>query len=536
MVSLPLFTPSLADGPLLEKLFVVRESSVDSEIARIQDAATTGRLAHVLYTGPRGAGKTHLIALTHYRATQLAGYGSAFTMAWLSEEPWGIFTYDDFIARVAAAKEHPDVGLTVVFAESLEKILNQIGPEGQRSLRARIEQDADLLLVASAQRLTEDLTEQPSPFYGFFQTIELTPFTLDEALHMLQRAAQVGGDEALESRLKDRDVYAKLNAIRQIAGGQPRLWALLSAGLTAKDLNDIVPLVLTRFDDVTPYYQEQLSSLSRTELRIVLACVAADHAMTVRQISDASGIDAKTVASTVRRLMPQWLTVYKGEFIKHVDKRLTYYQISEPLARVSLQIKATRGWPVQLLVNFLSMWYSQSEISRGMNDVAIAVLPEIEEQARTIDSALALLQHREDATKVLDLAVPLVSLLESELEAKPVGLLRIELALLAVRAGGDPAWLARAMDAFSGVTENQTRLAQVCVAAIRTLTGDEATGTSALRLALEYGGVLTPDEWNVIAMTVKHPTHEMSVNNRDIWLSFAVASESDGHSTVKHLN
>jgi hypothetical protein len=52
------FTPSLLDGPTLERLFVNREPLLQQAVDRIADAATSSRLAHTLFTGPRGDRKS----------------------------------------------------------------------------------------------------------------------------------------------------------------------------------------------------------------------------------------------------------------------------------------------------------------------------------------------------------------------------------------------------------------------------------------------------------------------------------------------
>ena len=589
MPNIARFTPSIHDGATLEKLFVAREDILEDGVDRIRDASESGRLAHVLYTGPRGAGKTHLISLIHYRATQLPGYGETFSLAWLEEDPWKIHSFETFIEQMDLAKEHPDVPLTIVFAEGFDWILKALGPDGQRRLRARIERDANLLLITSSTRLTDSLIKQASPFYGFLDHIELHPFTLDEAIAMLTRAAEYDGDRALVTRLRQPDVRARLAAIAQLAGGQPRLWALLSAGLTVSNIDDMVSLLITKFDDLTPYYQEQLRGLSPTELQIVLEFIDNDRALTPKEVSHLTGIPQQTVASTIKRLNPAWVVPREGLLQQYVDKRLTYYQLAEPLARVGPQLKQTRGKPVEMVVDFLSAWFSRSDLaevepvpyafvnepkpeiaqepdesididtvfdwdnaaSNEMNGVVGAIAaayrrealrrakepdvrvreqwvspwPKIRtsssypprndeavvSQARPVMEALAVLQHKHSAVAILELPVALASLIEDRLATTSVGLMRIEITLLAVRSGGGEEWLDHALDALRSVSPEETRLAQVAVACLRALLNQTDAALRVFDLAFDTGDpYLTSEEWDLVATTLTCPNSSLS--------------------------
>jgi hypothetical protein len=503
----------------LEKLFVARQDILEDGVDRLRDAGESGRLAHVLYTGPRGSGKTHLISLIHHRATQLAGYGEIFTLAWLDEDPWGIRSFETFIEQVEAAKEHPDVALTVVFAEGFDWILKALGAEGQRRLRARIEREANLLLITSSTRLTDNLIRQARPFYGFFDHIELRPFSLDQAIDMLTRAAQYDGDEALVARLAQPDVRPRLAAIAQLAGGQPRLWALLSAGLTVSNIDDMVSLLITQFDDLTPYYQEQLRGLSATELQIVWEFVTNDRAMTPKEVAERTGISPQTVASTIKRLRPAWLEPRTGALQAFVDKRLTYYQLAEPLARVGPQLKQTRGRPVAVVVDFLAAWFSHSDLAR--DDAAVVT------EARRVTAALAQLQHQGSAELALALPVALASLIEDRLATTSAGLMRIEIALVAARAGGGEEWLGQALDALKGVLPDETRPAQVAIAGLRARLGQADAAVQTLESAFDPGDHLTADEWNVVASALTRSNSPLAGAERDR-LAAALVPQADG--------
>jgi hypothetical protein len=55
-----------------------------------------------------------------------------------------------------------------------------------------------------------------------------------------------------------------------------------------------------------------------------------------------------------------------------LDKRRTYYELAEPLARLSFQIKESRGEPLRLVVEFLKHWFDPSDLGSSAAEADIA--------------------------------------------------------------------------------------------------------------------------------------------------------------------
>src|SRR3954463_6547091 len=80
------FTPSRTDPELLEEIFVQRGPLLADIVERVRESAETGNKHQVLLIGPRGIGKTHLIALLHHRVTQDPALADKVRIAWLLED------------------------------------------------------------------------------------------------------------------------------------------------------------------------------------------------------------------------------------------------------------------------------------------------------------------------------------------------------------------------------------------------------------------------------------------------------------------
>jgi DNA-binding MarR family transcriptional regulator len=379
------YTPSLMGRDLLERLFVVRDRLLDEIIRRIEAAARTTERNHTLLVGPRGAGKTHLVALAYHRTKDLMGEGRRLQVAWLPEDPWTLVTYRHVLTEIVSRLEPPfegdvprhpaeleavlaqratDLGPAVVIVENLDQILQAIGNDGQQRLRHLLQTDRSLLLVATSTTLDRSMSDQASPFYGFFTTSRLEPFDVEEAAAMLTAIAREREDDELVEYLASAEGKARLRTIEHLAGGQPRMWAALASALTVDGLDDLVDLLLTRFDDLTPYYQEQLGRLSGQQRLVVAELAEVDRPITVKELAERLEIDQRSLGKTVSDLVERrWMAETTSPVTAMLDQRRTYYELAEPMARLSFQIKDNRGEPLRVIVDFLKHWFDPVDLT-----------------------------------------------------------------------------------------------------------------------------------------------------------------------------
>ncbi|MFT4164679.1 MAG: tetratricopeptide repeat protein, partial [Microlunatus sp.] len=378
------FTPSMMPAETLEGVFVGREQLLATIMRRVGEAATSEARNQTLLVGPRGAGKTHLIALTYHRTQALIAGGARLQLSWLPEDPWTIVSYRHLLAAIAErlegepplysrgsvaeleawltarADEH---GTIVVLVENLDRILHQLGEPGQASLRHFLQHGCKMLLIATSTTLDRSLVNQAFPFFDFFTTTRLRPFTPEQGRDMLVAIAERSGDQELVDFLRSERGLGRIKAIAHLAGGQPRLWSLLSSSLTVHDLDSLVDLLLTRFDDLTPYYQEQVAAISPQQRLIVAELAEANHPLYVGALAERLEIDERSAAKAVKDLVDRgWISPVNTVFAKYLDRRRTYYELAEPLARLSFQIKEARGKPLRLVVDFVKSWFDPKDL------------------------------------------------------------------------------------------------------------------------------------------------------------------------------
>ena len=555
-VSISRFTPSTMPEDLLERLFVVRKPVLESLMKRVGDLGNTPSPHHTLLVGPRGAGKTHLISLVYHRAKNRAGTdgGKPLRIAWLPEDPWTIVSYARLLAAILE-RVSPDTGVksadeaeldarlrstsrkdgpVLVLMENVDQILDALGEVGQQKLRNLLQTESGVLIIGSTTRLDRSLSSHAAPFFGFFDTIRLEPFSPEEAREMLTALAREADNAELAERLSSSGALARIHTIAHLAGGQPRLWALLGSALTVEELRDLAALLLSRFDDLTPYYQEQLARLSPLQRLVVAELAAADRPLPVKDIAERVGSDQRSVAKAVGDLAERgWLKPVSTIFTELLDRRRTYYDLAEPLARLAFQIKESRGEPLPLVVDFLVNWFDADQLrSSDGSDYGRVALMRMEQDevgglARRLTSlpesripSLDLLGQVEDALAAFSTgdAEPVMALRSTlrqaiELRAHDEGgiaSVRLELLEDALREVGDvprgdtnSAWVGRAERLDAEAQSPQSRLILVrwlaaswrfdeAEAALGTISSEQAAleGANAVAQAYESAGRL----------------------------------------------
>ncbi len=392
--SLPLiFSPQNNSLDVIDKLLTRdRRKLAETIMADIQSIAGSQSSNHHLIIGPRGSGKTHLLAYIRHSIPHYSQNDENVLIIPFSEEERGISSLLDFIMTVicAAGEARTTIiekitGLTMPAAlelvtEMLEETINQravlliienlndiftvLQSEGQIGpLRGFLQTHSSVSLLASATSKYQNGKED-HPFYGFFNIHTLRPLSPDGTQSFLASLASANGNPQLAIELNKETAIPRINAVYDLTGGNHRLLAMLSIFLDDNGLANLVPPFICFCDrELTPYYQQRLDRLSPQQNKILRAI--ADHhgrAIAVKEIARYTILTSQVVSR-------QLTDLHKGEFVRKTQVgRTTCYELNEPLLRLMLDIKEGRNRPLPLIVNFLQRWYDTSELQHRIID------------------------------------------------------------------------------------------------------------------------------------------------------------------------
>jgi tetratricopeptide (TPR) repeat protein len=389
------FSPQWTDPEYLEAILVQREDLLAESVASVRDSVLTDRRHHLLFIGPRGAGKTHFVTLIQHRLSQDTALDDRMRVAWLNEDETATSFLRLLIAMYRSLSErYPeefpattissltgkdplvaqeqlirdllrdlDGRVIVCLMENLDSLFRSLSLAEQRNWRAFLQNHPVIVTVGTAQALFDGIADHDEPFFGFFDTRHLQPLSVDEARDLLERIATLQGRTDLAEFLRTPIGRARVDAIRALAGGNPRLYLIFSDLLVnAAALDDLVRPFEEMVDrQLTSYYQERLRWLSPQQREIVQFLCRASSPVPVKHIAEGLFTTHNSITGQLKQLR---------EF-RYVDShplgREVLYELAEPLMRLALQVKETHDRrPLALIVDFLRIWHEQQDLTERL--------------------------------------------------------------------------------------------------------------------------------------------------------------------------
>ncbi len=399
------FTPSLMRPEALEALFVQRYALADRIVDLIRESIVTSAKHHNLLIGPRGIGKSHLVSLIYYRITAIEELRQRALIAWLREEEWGVASFLDLLLRVcralgesyketfpaavlqelynssrsvaerkAAALLKEFVGDKTLFLimENLDELFKGLSSEGQRRLRSFLQENEFCTILATSQSLFSGVSLQTSPFYGFFRLHHLEELKFEEAVTLVKNIASFLKDDPLASFVQTSTGRARIRAVHHLAGGNHRVYVIFSEFLTRESLDELINPFMHMLDDLTPYYQARMAWLSPQQRKIVEYLCEQRGAVPVKEIARRCFMTHQTAAGQLKYLRDS------GYVRSEASGRESFYELREPLMRLCIELKKNRGGPIRLLVDFLRLWHSRTELEQRLLSLQADALVERE--------------------------------------------------------------------------------------------------------------------------------------------------------------
>jgi hypothetical protein len=376
------FSPHLVAPERLEALLVGRAPLLAELVDSTTRTVGSGAARYELLVGPRGAGKSHVLAvLVHRIRAQLSDVALVVAL----DEEEHVASLVDLLVRVLrrlpVPAGQPDtrelelslrrqptdsravqfiherlLGRPLVLAlENLDRIFAALGTVGQQRLRAILQEQGSWSVLATSQTAGPEFLNQDRPFYRMFNLRELSPLSVEQCQEMLILLADTHDQAALAQRLRQPEGLARVRAIHHVIGGSPRAVAMTFPYLTVATLDQLELAFYGLADDLTPYYQEQIRARSAGQQAVLEALAEAWQPLAVHDISDATYNATGSTGTHLRQLsqdrLVQALTVGRERF----------YEIADPLWRIARAMKRPDQAPVAM-IRFLRFWHTRDEL------------------------------------------------------------------------------------------------------------------------------------------------------------------------------
>ncbi|MDB5387719.1 MAG: tetratricopeptide repeat protein [Planctomycetaceae bacterium] len=384
------------DPLLLKRIFVQREGLLNQIVVRLSASMTTGDKHHILLVGPRGSGKTHLVTLAVWELKRKQELSDAMRIAWLGEDDIfsGLIHFAFAIAKSLAEEypdefpadfkspvrglPHDDAALAVLnsvikhlqhrhlllITENLDQTFDSLGDTGQKKLRAFLQETRRIATLATTQQLFAGVSSRKEAFFGFFDTHHLEPLTVDDAQQLIRKIAVEQQKTDLIQFLNSNQARYRIRALHHLAGGNYRMYVLLAEFLTRETLDDLVAAFETLAEEMTPYFQERMRSLPDQQRQLVQCLCDAEGALTVKEIAEETFIAEGNCSKQLGQLKT------KGFVRSEKRGKESYYDMAEPLMRLSLEVKNQRGRPLKLVTRFLKAWFPEEKLQSSLKLVS----------------------------------------------------------------------------------------------------------------------------------------------------------------------
>jgi tetratricopeptide (TPR) repeat protein len=178
--------------------------------------------------------------------------------------------------------------------------------------------DSRVMVLGTATRYFDQITDLDQPFYDFFRVFDLRPLTLEEMKTSLLALAEARGDKSIPNTLAER--AGTIQGLYILTGGNPRLiktfYRLLTEGLRGDIRTDLERLL----DEFTPYFKAVVDALPVQQQRIFDAVALAWDPVEVGSVSRITRLPSNQVSAQLRALGKAGLI---SEAASH-PKRKTY--------------------------------------------------------------------------------------------------------------------------------------------------------------------------------------------------------------------
>ena len=369
--------------------FVVRQRELGLVLEVLRGNIDSPSCQHALIVGPRGRGKTMLLARVEAELRTDAALSERLFPVRFMEESQEITTIADFwlealfhlahaiasgnpelsrelfsthadltarwrdtnmeeCARAAVLEAAAGMGRKLVLmVENLQALCNEVDEDFGWQLRKTLQSEPQVMLLATATSRFKGLDEAAQPFFELFRIVALEPLDTDECRRLWTMASG------------DAQTHREIKPLRILTGGNPRLLIIVATFARHRSLRQLLEDLVALIDDHTEYFRGHLTNFAPTERRVYLAVIDLWRPSGAQEIAARARKDIRTVSALIARL------VDRGAILVEGTGRKRRYVAAERLYSIYYKLRRERDEAdlVRNLVQFMTVFYSGEELA-----------------------------------------------------------------------------------------------------------------------------------------------------------------------------
>ena len=367
--------------------FVVRTRELETVLEILRENIGAPSCQHTLVVGPRGRGKTMLLARVAAELRTVPELRRALLPVRFMEESLEVFDIGGFWleAMVYLAKEcgeqHPGLSREieathatladrsrgddiagrakaalldaadrlgrrlVLMVENLQDLCEEVDDDFGWQLRESLQSDPEIVLLGTATSRFEALDDAGAPFFELFRILRLKRLNTPEC----QRLWQAITGEARDAR--------PMRPLEILTGGSPRLLVIVAEFARHRTVPKLLEELVGLVDDHSEYFRANLNSLPGTERRVYVALADLWWPSSTRNVANRARMGVRKTSALLGRLGRRGAVKVDGQ------GRRRLYSVSEPLHCMYYKLRRWRDEAavVRGLIRFMVAFYGPDE-------------------------------------------------------------------------------------------------------------------------------------------------------------------------------
>ena len=387
MIRRRLYNPAQLTPDELKASFVAREDTLAEMLRFVREQTPSQPCQHMMLIGARGMGKTTLGLRFLHAVEETPELAAIWQPVPFHEESYGIGDLADFwlaalrhLSRAtdnpewadkadALARDEPDQERLaayalaalmdqcqasgrrlILFVENLDGILHQLRNEREaHALRASLIERPEILLLGSANAVFDAIRSHAQPFYEFFRLVTLEGIGPEETARLLETLA--GREGRLDVPQALNLDHGRLETLRRLTGGNPRLLVLACRMLIESPLGSAFEDLEQLIDEQTPYFKARIEELP-IQARKVFDCLANGWTpMLAKEVAGAAKLSSSHASAQLKQLVERG---YAQE-VRLPGAKRTRYEVGDRFCNIYyvLRFPRTNRRRLERLVAFL---------------------------------------------------------------------------------------------------------------------------------------------------------------------------------------
>ena len=390
------FNPGVfqSDEDIIDQ-FVVRTRELETVLEILRENIGAPSCQHTLVVGPRGRGKTMLLARVAAELRTDPQLRQTLLPVRFMEESVEIFDIGDFWleALLYLAKEcseqHPalcgeleathaalagrapgyDVAghakaalldaadrldrRLVIMLENLQSLCEETDEDFGWQLRQSLQTDPEIMLLGTATSHFEALDDAGAAFFELFRIFRLKSLGTEECQDLWHA---ITGDRREAKQMRPLEI---------LTGGNPRLLVIIAEFARHRTMPRLLEELVGLVDDHSEYFRGNLNSLPKTERRVYAALCDLWRPSTTREVANRARSGVRKTSALLGRLRGRGAVTADG------DGRSRLYSVAEPLHCIYYKLRRWRDEAavVQGLIRFMVAFYGPDETAKILGSV-----------------------------------------------------------------------------------------------------------------------------------------------------------------------